>query len=130
MSDAGGRRRAHDAIDRGLSAWTTDRDADTVASLLVAAGVPAATVVAPRDIASNPQLRSRALFEVEHHAVTGDHEIPMLPFRFGRVDRWLRRPAPTLGQDNDAVLADIGLSPGAVERLRQAGVAGERLADA
>jgi crotonobetainyl-CoA:carnitine CoA-transferase CaiB-like acyl-CoA transferase len=130
MSDAGGRRRAHDTIDRGLAAWTADRDADTVASRLVEAGVPAATVVAPREIASNPQLRSRSLFEVEHHAVTGDHEIPMLPFRFGRVERWLRRPAPTLGQDNDAVLADIGLSPEAIERLRQTGVAGERLADA
>jgi crotonobetainyl-CoA:carnitine CoA-transferase CaiB-like acyl-CoA transferase len=129
MSGAEGRRRAHDAIDRGLAAWTADRDPDTVAALLVAAGVPAAAVVAPRDIASNPQLRSRSLFEVERHPVTGDHEIPMLPFRFRRVGRWLRRPAPTLGQDNDAVLAEIGLSPGAIERLRQAGVAGDRLAD-
>ena len=89
--------------------------------------MPAATVVAPRDIASNPQLRSRSLFEVEHHQVTGDHEIPMLPFRYSRVERWLRSPAPTLGQHNDAILAELGLTPGAIDRLRRAGIVGETL---
>jgi crotonobetainyl-CoA:carnitine CoA-transferase CaiB-like acyl-CoA transferase len=101
--------------------------ADRAAELLVAAGVPAAMVAAPRDIASNPQLRSRSLFEVEHHNVTGDHEIPMLPFRLSRVRSWLRSPAPTLGEHNDVVLTDIGLSPEAIGQLRQAGIVGERL---
>jgi crotonobetainyl-CoA:carnitine CoA-transferase CaiB-like acyl-CoA transferase len=122
-----GRRRLHDLIDQGLAGWTADRDADQTARLLVEAGVPAAAVIPPRDIAANPQLRSRSLFEVEHHPLTGDHEIPMLPFRFSRVERWLRCPAPTLGQDNDEVLGEIGLSLEAIERLRQSGIVGERL---
>ncbi len=122
-----GRRHHHDRIDQELAAWTAGRDADVVANLLVEAGVPAATVAAPRGIASNPQLRSRSLFEAERHPVTGDHDIPMLPFRYSRVGRWLRSPAPTLGQHNDAILADIGLSPLEVDQLRQAGIVGERL---
>jgi crotonobetainyl-CoA:carnitine CoA-transferase CaiB-like acyl-CoA transferase len=121
------RRRNHDAIDTALARWTRDKDADEAAAALVAAGVPAAAVIPSRQIASNPQLRSRHLFEMEQHAVTGDHEIPMLPFRFSRVDRWLRSPAPTLGEHNTEVLSEIGLAPSAISELRQAGIVGETL---
>ncbi len=128
LADEAGRRRLHDEIDKELTAWTEGRDADATAALLVKAGVPAAAVLPPGELASNPQLRSRSLFETEHHRVTGDHEIPMLPFRYSRVDRWLRSPAPTLGQHNEEVLAEIGLSPEAVRHLREEGIMGERLA--
>jgi crotonobetainyl-CoA:carnitine CoA-transferase CaiB-like acyl-CoA transferase len=93
----------------------------------VAAGVPACAVSPSRDIVGNPQLRSRQLFEMETHTVTGDHEIPMLPFRFSRVDHWLRSPAPTLGQHNTEVLSEIGLAPAAIEDLRRTGIVGETL---
>lgn len=127
LASGEGRRRFHDQIDKALSAWTLGQDADATARLLVEAGVPAATVVAPRDITLNPQLRSRFLFEIEHHAVTGDHEIPMLPFRYSRVGSWFRSPAPTLGEHNDEVLTDLGLSAAAIGHLREVGIAGERL---
>jgi crotonobetainyl-CoA:carnitine CoA-transferase CaiB-like acyl-CoA transferase len=120
-----GRRREHDRIDREIAAWTAGNGAGAVVDLLQAAGVPAAVVATPRDIASNPQLRFRRLFEVERHAVTGEHEIPMLPFRYSRVDHWLRSPSPTLGQHNDEVLADLGLAPAATDRLRQQHIVGE-----
>jgi crotonobetainyl-CoA:carnitine CoA-transferase CaiB-like acyl-CoA transferase len=121
------RRRNHDGIDAELARWTTDKDAGELAARLVAAGVPAGAVIPAREIAANPQLRSRHLFEVEAHAVTGNHELPMLPFRFSRVDRWLRSPAPTLGQHNTEVLSEIGLTPSAIDELRRAGVVGETL---
>jgi crotonobetainyl-CoA:carnitine CoA-transferase CaiB-like acyl-CoA transferase len=85
------------------------------------AGIPSATVIPSRDIAANPQLRHRRLFEVEHHPVTGDHEVPTLPFRYSRVDHWLRSPAPTLGRDNDSVLEDLGYSHAERQRLFEAG---------
>jgi crotonobetainyl-CoA:carnitine CoA-transferase CaiB-like acyl-CoA transferase len=71
---------------------------------LVAAGIPAPEVIAPYELADNPQLRHRHLFEPEHHPVTGTHDVPGLPFRFGNVPAWIRRPAPTLGQHDDEVL--------------------------
>ncbi len=120
-----GRRVAHDHIDRELSSWTSRRSAEESARMLLDVGIPSAVVVPPRDIAANPQLRYRGLFEVEEHAVTGAHEIPTLPFRFSRVGRWLRLPAPTLGRDNDAVLEDLGYSPAGIEGLRQSGLIGE-----
>ena len=128
LAGAAGRRRHHDQIDGELAEWTSVSDADEAAALLVAAGVPACAVVPARDIVSNPQIRSRSLFEVERHGLTGDHEIPMLPFRFSRVDHWLRSPAPTLGQHSDEVLAEIGIEPADIAKLRHAGIVGDTLA--
>jgi len=125
LTHSAGRRAAHDHIDRELSSWTIRRSAEESARMLLDVGIPSAVVVPPRDIAANPQLRYRGLFEVEEHAVTGAHEIPTLPFRFSRVGRWLRLPAPTLGRDNDAVLEDLGYSPARIEGLRQSGLIGE-----
>ena len=125
LTTPGGRHQAHDHIDRQLTSWTSRRSAAESAEMLLAVGIPAAVVTPPREIAANPQLRYRGLFEVEEHAVTGAHEIPTLPFRFSRVSRWLRSPAPTLGRDNDAVLADLGYSPAAIDELRQSGLVGE-----
>ena len=129
LRDGAGRRRAHDLIDGELTAWTARLNAMDVSALLQSVGVPCEPVIPPWEIASNPQLQARSLFEIEHHAVTGDHELPALPFRFGRVDRWLRSAAPTLGEHNDEVLDEIGLDVTEIRQLRQAGIIGEKLAN-
>jgi crotonobetainyl-CoA:carnitine CoA-transferase CaiB-like acyl-CoA transferase len=77
-------------------------------------------------VVGNPQLRHRRLFEVEDHPVTGRNELPGLPFRFSRVDRWTRRPSPTLGEHNDEVLGEVA-SAGELQRLQTAGVIGDRV---
>jgi crotonobetainyl-CoA:carnitine CoA-transferase CaiB-like acyl-CoA transferase len=123
-SFAAGRRAAHDAIDQELSSWTRHNSAEHTVRMFLDAGIPSAVVTPPRDIATNPQLRHRRLFEMEHHPVTGDHEVPTLPFRFSRVDHWLRSAAPTLGRDNDSVLEELGYSPEEVQHLREAGHVG------
>ncbi len=119
-----GRRVAHDAIDRELSSWTRQHRVERIVQMFLDAGIPSAVVIPPRDIAANPQLRHRRLFEVEHHPVTGDHEVPTLPFRYSRVDHWLRSPAPTLGRDNDSVLEELGYSRAETRRLHEAGHVG------
>jgi len=129
LASADGRRRAHDAIDAELETWTAGRDADEVAELLASAGVPAATVIPPREVSRNPQLRHRRLFEVEDHPVTGGREIPGLPFRFSRVERWITRPSPMLGQHNDEVLGEIA-TPDELAHVRDLGVIGDRVAGA
>lgn len=122
-----GRHAAHDAIDAVLERFCATRDPEDLTEALVAAGVPAAVVVASREIARNPQLRHRGFFEVEEHPVTGACELPTLPFRFSGVERWMHRPSPTLGQHNDEVLLELGLSDDEIGALAAAGVIGERV---
>ncbi len=124
---AAGRRAGHDELDARLTAWCATQDARATAERLAAAGVPAGHVIDARDIAHNPQMLHRGLFEPEDHPVTGRHPIPTLPFRFrDRPGGWLRSPAPTLGQHNDEVLGEVGVDEAERDALRAAGVIGER----
>jgi crotonobetainyl-CoA:carnitine CoA-transferase CaiB-like acyl-CoA transferase len=126
LATAAGRRAAHDAVDAELGAWFAGRDATEAAAALSAAGVPAEVVIPAREIAHNPQLRHRGLFEVEAHAVTGSIELPTMPFRFASVPRWMRRPSPTLGEHNAEVLGLVA-DDDELARLRASGAIGERV---
>jgi crotonobetainyl-CoA:carnitine CoA-transferase CaiB-like acyl-CoA transferase len=123
-----GRRAAHDAIDARLRTWTRARERDELVRELRALGIPASEVADPcRLLQTNPQLVARGYFERPEHPVVGAMPLPSLPFRYAGVDRWLRSPAPTLGQDNQAVLGGIlGLSEGELRELEAEGVIGTR----
>jgi crotonobetainyl-CoA:carnitine CoA-transferase CaiB-like acyl-CoA transferase len=125
-STEAGRLADADAVDALLSGWCGDRSKEDAAMQLADAGVPAAAVVAGRDVLHNPQLRYRGLFEVEDHPVSGRHELPGMPFRYSDVDAWMTRPSPTLGQHNDEVLSEVAPVEELAE-LRREGVIGETL---
>jgi crotonobetainyl-CoA:carnitine CoA-transferase CaiB-like acyl-CoA transferase len=129
LASSGGRQDNHDRIDAELTAWCAEQEAEGIVELLTRAGVPAAVVVPGPELPNNPQLRYRRLFEVEDHPVTGRHEIPAMPFRFSRIDRWATRPSPTLGQHNDEVLSEVTTAD-ELGRLREAGVIGDRVKNA
>ena len=126
LAHADGRRAAHDTIDERLGAWCADQKAPELAERLAAHGVPAGYVIDARDVVFNPQIEHRAFFEVEDHPVTGQHRIPMVPFRFGsRQAPWMRRPSPTLGEHNDEILGEL-LTPEELASLRERGLIGHR----
>ena len=119
-------RRIAGPDEAALAKWAVEQDVEQAAETLIAAGVPAAVVIAARDVVHNEQLRHRRLFETRTHPVTGDHPLPGVPFRFAGVDGWLQRPAPRVGEHNDEVFAALGLSPDELGALRASGVIGER----
>src|SRR5262249_21573399 len=104
------------------------RDAEALAEMLVARGIPAAPVVSAARLGDNPQLRARGFFETAVHPVTGAHTHPSLPMRRpADRTRWFARPAPTLGQHTEEVLRDLlGLDAAAIARLRADRIIGER----
>jgi crotonobetainyl-CoA:carnitine CoA-transferase CaiB-like acyl-CoA transferase len=123
-----GRHRAHDAIDERLHAWTRERDRAALVAELRALGIPASEVASPsRVLESNPQLRVRGYFETPDHPIVGPLPLPSLPFRYASVERWIRTPAPTLGQHNEEVLGGmLGLSADELAALEADGVIGTR----
>jgi crotonobetainyl-CoA:carnitine CoA-transferase CaiB-like acyl-CoA transferase len=125
LSTHAGRRAAHDALDAELAGWAASHDLDEAIERLVSHGVPAGTAYDGRITSRHPQLSARGFFEEIDHPVVGRHPVPGLPFRFGRVERWLREPAPTIGQHNREILGGLlGLSGEEIDALEAAEVIG------
>jgi crotonobetainyl-CoA:carnitine CoA-transferase CaiB-like acyl-CoA transferase len=127
LAGAAGRRAAHDAIDEYLSAWTRGQRRDDAAEILSSAGVPAEAVINAHSLMPNAQLEHRGFFQTMEHPVTGKTRYPGFPMGFSALGGGLHRsPPPTLGQHNDEVLLELGLSEEEIARLREAKVIGER----
>jgi crotonobetainyl-CoA:carnitine CoA-transferase CaiB-like acyl-CoA transferase len=117
------RREEHDSLDEVLVRWTTGRAAHEVVGRLLSIGVPAATLARLPELRVNPQLLSREFYRTVSHPVSGTHRAPRpaAVFSFGEL---AMGPAPTLGQHNEEVLAELGLEADAVLALERDGVIG------
>lgn len=126
MNDEGGRFVARDAISAVLAPWFAARTLSEVESAFAGAGVlwgpyrDFGQLVAEdaRCSTANPLFR-----EIEQPEV-GPLLVPGSPLGFpGLGERTDHRPAPVLGQDTDAVLADLlGLPSAEIGRLHDAGI--------
>ena len=84
-------------------------------------------MVDPRVASLEPQLAARGYFETVTHPVVGTHPMQGLPWRARGVDRWVRSPAPTVGQHNREILVDwLGCSDADLAELESAGIIGTR----
>jgi crotonobetainyl-CoA:carnitine CoA-transferase CaiB-like acyl-CoA transferase len=119
-----GRLANHDAIDAAISTWVAGRSAAAAVDELVAAGVPAATLIDHRNVYGHPQFDARGYFEQVEHSVVGTHPTPGEPYRFRSVDRWITSPAPLLGEHNAEILRALGLTDAEIAQLEADGVIG------
>ncbi|MFQ6398827.1 CoA transferase [Nocardia sp. KC 131] len=113
------RREHEDEIATVVSAWTVSMSADLAAEQLQSVGVPAGAVQNGRDLVeADPQLRARGYYVRGVHPRVGPFLHEGAPIRIGEPVA-VRRAAPLLGADTDAVLGDVaGYSPETIARLR------------
>ena len=122
-----GRQRAHDEIDAALTDWLSTWQLDPVIEHLASYGVPVARTIDARRLNDLAQLRARGWFQRISHPVVGSFEYPGLPITFSAIPRPVyTRGAPTLGQDNADVLAELGLTPGEIAALEADRIIGTR----
>ncbi len=127
LADRAGRRRDHDRLDATIAAWASSLDLSKAVDALVAAGVPAAPATDPRRASDHPQLNARGFYEPVAHPVVGTHPVAGLPWRAAGVERWIRRPAPVLGEHNGEVLGGrLGCTAEELKSLETDGVIGTR----
>jgi crotonobetainyl-CoA:carnitine CoA-transferase CaiB-like acyl-CoA transferase len=126
LATAAGRRAREAELEATLAAWTARQDADAAMAALQAAGVAAGAIRWPTSLVRDPHLTARGFWQPTDRAWLGPHAQPSAPFReAGGGPYRVRRPAPTLGEDNQAVLGGLlGLPAEELARLEAAAVIG------
>ncbi|MGO9383116.1 MAG: CaiB/BaiF CoA transferase family protein [Mycobacterium sp.] len=125
LSAAAGRRAQQDLIDERLAAWCEHRSGDDIVATLWDAGVPVAKVMQPHRQTELDQLVFRGFFEEVEHPVNGRAKLSTVPIRFsGGPGLFHTNPAPTLGQHNHELLAELGLTPAEIAELGADGIIG------
>ena len=92
-------------IDAAIGVWTTPRTVVEVLDALNAAAVPAGRIYTAKDIAEDPHYRARGMIQ---RVTTADGlalDVPGIVPKLSLTPGAITRRAPTLGEDNDAVLS-------------------------
>ena len=125
LATAVGRRRYHDLIDDHLNAWCERRSGDDIVEAMWSHGVPVAKVMQPHRQSELAQLAARGFFEEVEHPVNARTPHSTVPFTSSRgPDRIHLRPAPLLGQHNNELLSELGLTDSEIAELEAKGVIG------
>lgn len=129
--DVASRRQNQDELDKLIEAWTITQNHYEVMHVLQKAGIPAGAVLNAKELLLDPHLKERGYFQrVVHPKLEGLEHLgtriyPGLPWETSRASVGPLKPAPTLGQDNEYVLAGLlGMSDEKINELRQQGVIG------
>jgi CoA:oxalate CoA-transferase len=89
---------------------------------LNAAGVPCGRVMGLAEVFADPQVIEQEMVLTQHHPGHGDVKMLGFPIKFAEAPCQLRRPAPEIGGDSEAVLRELGYSASEITALRAAGV--------
>ena len=73
-------------------------------------------------LVSDPHLRERGFFALFPHPTKDNVAMPGAPFKMSETPWKLNRFAPTTGQHNEGVFAELGLSQSRLARLRKEGI--------
>jgi formyl-CoA transferase len=124
LADNAGRVARVTEIDAAIGAWTAQRNVSEALAALDAASVPAGRIYNVADIASDPHYAARGMLQTIRMNDGTDLTVPGVVPKLSRTPGGHRRNAPSLGEDTDAVLAEIGLTPHQVAQLRERGIIG------
>jgi CoA:oxalate CoA-transferase len=107
-------------INQVINAITCQRTMADWIETLNRAGVPCGPIYTVPQVFADPQVQHQHML-LDIGQASGKVKTPGFPLKLYRTPASLRRPAPTLGEHTDAILADIGYAPEEIEALRAKG---------
>ncbi|MGQ4877083.1 CaiB/BaiF CoA transferase family protein [Billgrantia sp. LNSP4103-1] len=110
-----------DALVPKLQAILMTRKRDEWLAELEARGIPAGPINTIAEVFDDPQVKHRGM---QRTLKRGELEVPQVacPLRFDNEPAVSEVAPPRLGQDSDAILAEMGLSTEDIQRLRREGI--------
>ncbi|MGY8903682.1 MAG: CaiB/BaiF CoA transferase family protein [Burkholderiales bacterium] len=109
-------------LDAAIGEWTAKHSVADVLAALDAAAVPSGKIYTVADIAADPHYQARGMINQVHMSDGSRLAVPGFVPKLSATPGSHRRNAPTLGQDTDAVLREIGLAPEQIAALKARGV--------
>jgi formyl-CoA transferase len=122
LADNAGRVARVAEIDAVIGAWAAQHTVAEVLAVLDGAGVPAGRIYTVADIAADPHYRARGMLGEVRLDDGSALAVPGIVPKLSRTPGGHRRNAPALGQDSDAVLRELGLTPAQIQALRERGI--------
>jgi formyl-CoA transferase len=111
-----------DEVDALLAAWAAERNvADAVAELGLVS-VPAAPVRSYAEAAADPHVRARDMLQEVARPDAARVPVTGPAAKLSRTPLAVRRPAPALGADGEAILRELGVDAAERSALVDAGV--------
>ncbi len=124
LTDNAGRVKRVEEIDAAIGAWTSKLNVAEVLAVLDQAAVPAGRIYTVEDIAADPHYLARDMLADVSMSDGSVLKVPGMVPKLSRTPGQHRRNAPTLGQDTDAVLLDLGITADQISEMRKRGIVG------
>ncbi len=122
LADNAGRVQRVEEIDAAIGEWTAQRSVDEVLTVLDAVHVPAGRIYTVADIAADPHYLARGMLAPLRMDDGSTMAVPGIVPKLSLTPGGHRRNAPSLGQDTDAVLQEIGLTAQQIQALKDKGI--------
>jgi formyl-CoA transferase len=122
LADNVGRVARVQEIDAVIGEWTAPRQVSEVLAILAEAQVPSGRIYNARDIAEDPHYRARGMLQQVTTADGLTLDIPGIVPKLSASPGAIHRRAPTLGEDTEAVLREVGVTAEQLQALRERGV--------
>ena len=122
LADNTGRVARVAELDAAIGAWTVQHTVDEVLDVLAKASVPAGKIYTVADIVADPHYQARGMLQQVQMDDGSAITVPGIVPKLSRTPGGHRRNAPTLGQDTDTILRNIGLTESQIQELKAQGI--------
>jgi crotonobetainyl-CoA:carnitine CoA-transferase CaiB-like acyl-CoA transferase len=109
LASVAGRKAREDEIEAAIAAWAANKDPREAALQLQGARVAASAVIPTHELFPDPHLQDCGYWALQFRAYIDDHFTPEAPFRYDGARPPVVRPAPTIGEHTEEVLAELGI---------------------
>jgi formyl-CoA transferase len=110
-------------LDQAIGVWTKTITTDKALELLDSVAVPAGRIYTVADIANDPHYRARENIQTITMQDGSHLEVPGVLPKLSRTPGSIKSLAPTIGQNTDEILKEIGLNDSQIASLKERGVA-------
>jgi formyl-CoA transferase len=122
LANNAGRVQRIEEIDNAIGTWTAALPCEAVLEQLARAQVPSGKIYSVQDIARDEHYIARGMIQHVQMSDGSSLAVPGIIPKLSRTPGGHRSNAPSLGQDTDAVLLGLGITPEQISAMKEKGI--------